>query len=232
MRETERLTGISFLAASMPTIDDYKSQRRSVVQTVRKPTVTTVKGVTGLPSAIRDAVPEIKSAELASKALNMSRAAVAHSERAASQALKSGLRFFQFFRAYAKAIAIGTGTFLLMSELIQGHFNPARIVIEHLFILILAPLYAVMLGPAAFALYKSLGQLGVPDKIRAYVIGGFLGALTVFSRLSSGNFLLEGDYVADAHAVNMLVCGLLAGYVFNRSANKIKEKEQLAVIPR
>lgn len=198
---------------------------------VRQPAIVTRK-----PSVVRAASPWTaalapRSSSRATIAAHPSpldaaqvigKAAYEKGAEAASSGVASGLRFMQFLRAYIRAFAAGVGSYLLLSELAAGHFNPLAIIATHLLMFIAAPFYALVLAPTLFAAYRLAAQTQIPAHLRAYIPAMLFGVLLMVQRIGSGQFLLAGNYRADLTAVAALVAGAIAGYTFNREVAKLR----------
>ena len=107
-------------------------------------------------SAIVRPKPFVDTDAIADGARQAAQVALTSSKTAAKSGLASGLRFMQFLRAYMKAFAAGFGSFLLLTELALGHTNILAMIGMHLFSVVTAPFYALMMTPAVFAMFRSL----------------------------------------------------------------------------
>lgn len=197
---------------------------RSAIVNVRKPSVTRVSGLNGPHSTIQRARPLIDPAAIAESALQASLMALARGETAGRAGFKSGLRFMQFLRAYMKAFAAGFGSYLLFTDLTGGHFNVFAMIGMHLFAIVAAPFYALAMAPTVFAMYRILSAPGLAAEMRAYAVASVLGIVLLIQRIGSGKFLLAGDFRADGLALGTLLCGVIAGYTFNRAVAQIEAR--------
>ena len=139
----------------------------------------------------------------------------------ASNAVSSSLRFIDFLRAYIGAFAAGFGVYLLLTDLLSGHFNIFAILATHVFAIIAAPLYAMMLAPAIFGLYSSTRILPLREDMRVYVLGALPGAFMLLPMVSRAGV---HDLKTFAFATAVIASGLVAARTFNRTAAKIRAK--------
>jgi hypothetical protein len=139
----------------------------------------------------------------------------------ASKAVSSSLRFMEFARAYMAAFGAGFATFMLLTALTSGHLNILAMIGEHLFAIIAAPFYALMLAPAIFALYGWTRAVPATEEIRIYLLGLMPGALLL---LGLAMHPRSADLQMIGMALAAIASGLVAARAFNRSAAKIRAK--------
>lgn len=204
------------------------STRRPSVVNLRKPLFARAQDRAAARSPIQRAKPFVDAVALAQNALQAAEAARGSSEKAAKSAIKSGLRFMQFLRAYMKAFAAGFGSFLLLTELAIGHFNILSMIGMHLFSIVAAPFYALMLAPAIFGMFRGLAATGLQPAHRAYVVGMSIGMLMLVLRIFSGKFILGGEFDADMFAIATTIAGGIAAYTFNRAVENIEVGHEVA----
>ncbi len=154
-------------------------------------------------------------------------AADAWNDRAAitRKAVSSSLRFIESVRAYMAAFGAGFATYLLLSDLVSRHFNIGAMIAAHLFTIVTAPLYALMLAPAIFSLYGWTRAVPVSEATRIYLLGLTPGALLLLG-LAGNVRSIDPQMIGMALAV--IVSCLVAAHTFNRSAAKIRAKRDAA----
>lgn len=158
-------------------------------------------------------------------------AALTQAKTTLNDAPRTALRFFQFLHAYMRAFAAGFGVFLLASELASGHFNVFTALLSHVFAIIAAPFYALMLAPAIYGFYGLTGMLPVRDEHRAYILGTGLGALMLAGIVMKGDLGSQSAIRGVLFALAVTAAGAVAAYTFNRSVSRLRETTQ-TVPPR
>jgi hypothetical protein len=139
----------------------------------------------------------------------------------ASKAVASSLRFIEFVRAYMAAFGVGFATYLLLSALSSGHFNILEMLGAHLFAIVTAPFYALMLAPAVFGLYGWTRVVPASEATRIYLLGLMPGALLLLGLAMRPR---SADLQMIGMALTAMASGLVAARAFNRSAAKIRAK--------
>ncbi len=147
------------------------------------------------------------------------RAAITH------KAVSSSLRFIEFVRAYMAAFGAGFATYLLLGDLMSRHFNIVAMIAAHLFAIITAPFYALLLAPAIFSLYSWTRAVPASEATRIYLLGLTPGALLL---LGLARNVRSTDPQMIGMALTVIVSGLVAAHTFNRSAAKIRAKRDAA----
>lgn len=147
---------------------------------------------------------------------------LASGRRALREAPDAALRFAQFFKAYLRAISVGLGAYFLLSEIAIGHVNILKSLATHVFSVIAAPFYAVMLAPAIYGIYLQSALLPIAAPLRVYAIGGLVGTLSLVSTLTRGNLFDAGTQKSLVFSLVLLASGLLAARTFNAAVRKIK----------
>ncbi|MBL8881533.1 MAG: hypothetical protein JNL45_00620 [Hyphomicrobium sp.] len=158
-------------------------------------------------------------------------AALTQAKDTLHNAPRTALRFFQFLRAYMRAFAAGFGVFLLASELASGHFNVFTALLSHLFAIVAAPFYALMLAPAIYGFYGLTGMLPVRDEHRAYILGTALGAVMLVNIAMKGDLASQSAIRGVLFALAVTAAGVVAAYTFNRSVSRLRGTRQ-TVPPR
>ncbi len=155
-------------------------------------------------------------------------AALTQAKATLHDAPRTALRFFQFLRAYMRAFAAGFGVFLLGSEMASGHFNVFAALLSHVFAIVAAPFYALMLAPAIYGFYGMTGMLPVRDEHRAYILGTGLGALMLAGIVMKGDLGSQSAIRGVLFALAVTAAGAVAAYTFNRSVSRLRETTRTA----
>ena len=158
-------------------------------------------------------------------------AALTQAKDTLHNAPRTALRFFQFLRAYMRAFAAGFGVFLLASELASGHFNVFTAFLSHVFAIVAAPFYALMLAPAIYGFYGLTGMLPVRDEHRAYILGTGLGAVMLVNTAMKGDLASQSAFRGILFALAVTASGVVAAYTFNRAVSRLRGTTQ-TVPPR
>lgn len=132
------------------------------------------------------------------------------------------LRFGKFFRAYVRAFSVGLGVFFILNEVTSGHFNPLAAIATHLGLILAAPLYAILMSPAIYALYLKTALLPIDNAYRAYVVACLPGALLLVSPLIQHNVSTRALPNVLLGSLSFFVAGLVAARTFNGGIARIK----------
>jgi hypothetical protein len=125
------------------------------------------------------------------------------------------------------AFATGFATYLLLSELLGGHFNILASIGTHLFAIVTAPFYALALAPAIFGLYSLARAVRASEETQIYLLGLMPGALLLLGFAMHPRSI---DVKMLGMALAVIVSGLVAARTFNRSAAKIRAKHGVAAL--
>ena len=205
-------------------MNQNRHPRPSVIS-ARKPGLIERASSRAIRSPLQRQQSVVNAATATEKIQSAGKAALQASAKLTKTGIKSSLRFMQFLRAYTRAIAAGFASFLLLTELANGHFNIFAILGSHLVAIIAAPFYALILSPTIFGLYRGLAQTGLEHAQRTYALGAGLGVLMLVQRIASGRFMLAGDDQADLFALATIASGLIAARTFNRAVDRMAVAE-------
>ena len=209
-------------------MNQNRHPRPSVIS-ARKPGLIERASSRAIRSPLQRQQSVVNAATATEKIQSAGKAALQASAKLTKTGIKSSLRFMQFLRAYTRAIAAGFASFLLLTELANGHVNILAMLGTHIFAILAAPFYALMLAPAIFSIYRGLASTGLPPNQRTYALGASFGLLLLAQRMTSGQFLQAGDFKADQFAIATIVSGFIAAYIFNRAVDRIAAAEAEAV---
>lgn len=139
---------------------------------------------------------------------------------------KTTMRFLQFVRAYIRGFAAAAGAFLLLSEFASGHFNIVAALGTHLFMIIAAPFFALIIAPAIFTLYDLTAFLPVRHEHRPYALSGGLGLVLVVPTLMRAiSTPTASAFSALSSGIIMFVSALFGAWIFSRAAAKLRENQ-------